>query len=101
MWPTAGKKDSTGICFIGERDFREFLSRYLPARPGEMQTPDGRVVGTHPGVFHFTLSQREGLQIGGLRGFEAAPWYVVDKDVERNVRSEEHTSELQSLMRIS
>src|SRR3546814_7552881 len=84
--PTAGKKDSTGICFIGERDFREFLSRYLPARPGEMQTPDGRVVGTHPGVFHFTLGQREGLQIGGLRGFE---------------RSEEHTSELQPQMRIS
>ena len=83
--PTAGKKDSTGICFIGERDFREFLSRYLPARPGEMQAPDGRVVGTHPGVFHFTLGQREGLQIGGLRGFAAAPWYVVDKDVERNV----------------
>lgn len=83
--PTAEKKDSTGICFIGERDFREFLSRYLPARPGEMQTPDGRVVGTHPGVFFFTLGQREGLQIGGLRGFEAAPWYVVGKDVERNV----------------
>jgi len=83
--PTAAKKDSTGICFIGERDFREFLSRYLPARPGEMQTPDGRVVGTHPGVFYFTLGQREGLQIGGLRGFAAAPWYVVDKDVGRNV----------------
>ena len=83
--PTAQKKDSTGICFIGERDFREFLSRYLPARTGEMQTPDGRVVGTHPGVFFFTLGQREGLQIGGLRGFETAPWYVVGKDVERNV----------------
>jgi tRNA-uridine 2-sulfurtransferase len=83
--PTAAKKDSTGICFIGERDFREFLSRYLPAKPGEMRTPDGRVVGTHPGVFHFTLGQREGLQIGGLRGFQDAPWYVVDKDVEHNV----------------
>ncbi|MGN7725186.1 tRNA 2-thiouridine(34) synthase MnmA [Luteimonas sp. 22616] len=83
--PTAAKKDSTGICFIGERDFREFLSRYLPARPGEMRTPDGRAVGTHPGVFYFTLGQREGLQIGGLRGFEAAPWFVVGKDVERNV----------------
>ncbi|WP_036135355.1 tRNA 2-thiouridine(34) synthase MnmA [Luteimonas mephitis] len=83
--PTAAKKDSTGICFIGERDFREFLSRYLPARPGEMRTPDGRVVGTHPGVFYFTLGQREGLQIGGLRGFEPAPWFVVGKDVERNV----------------
>jgi len=83
--PTADKKDSTGICFIGERDFREFLSRYLPAREGEMHTPDGRVVGRHPGVFYFTLGQREGLQLGGVRGFDAAPWYVVGKDVERNV----------------
>lgn len=83
--PTAAKKDSTGICFIGERDFREFLSRYLPAREGEMRTPDGRVVGRHPGVFYFTLGQREGLQLGGVRGFDAAPWYVVGKDVERNV----------------
>jgi len=83
--PTAAKKDSTGICFIGERDFRSFLSQYLPAREGEMQTPDGRVVGRHPGVFYFTLGQREGLQLGGLRGFDAAPWYVVGKDVARNV----------------
>ncbi len=83
--PTAAKKDSTGICFIGERDFREFLGRYLPARPGEIRTPDGRMVGTHPGVFYFTLGQREGLQIGGLRGFDAAPWYVVGKDVAGNV----------------
>ena len=83
--PTAEKKDSTGICFIGERDFRSFLSRYLPAREGEMRTPDGRVVGRHPGVFYFTLGQREGLQLGGVRGFDAAPWYVVGKDVERNV----------------
>lgn len=83
--PTAAKKDSTGICFIGERDFREFLGRYLPAQPGEIRTPNGRVVGTHPGVFFFTLGQREGLQIGGVRGFEAAPWYVVGKDVSANV----------------
>ena len=83
--PTAAKKDSTGICFIGERDFRSFLAQYLPAREGEMQTPDGRVVGHHPGVFYFTLGQREGLQLGGLRGFDAAPWYVVGKDVARNV----------------
>lgn len=83
--PTAAKKDSTGICFIGERDFRAFLSRYLPARHGEMHTPDGRVVGTHPGVFYFTLGQRQGLQLGGVRGFEAAPWYVVGKEVERNI----------------
>ncbi|MCF7220327.1 tRNA 2-thiouridine(34) synthase MnmA [Marilutibacter chinensis] len=83
--PTAAKKDSTGICFIGERDFREFLSRYLPARPGEMLTPDGRAIGEHPGVFYFTLGQREGLNIGGVKGFEAAPWYVVGKDVARNI----------------
>lgn len=83
--PTAAKKDSTGICFIGERDFREFLGRYLPAREGEMRTPDGQVIGTHPGVFYFTLGQREGLNIGGVRGFEPAPWYVVGKDVAGNV----------------
>lgn len=83
--PTAEKKDSTGICFIGERDFRSFLARYLPAREGEMRTPDGRVIGHHPGVFYFTLGQREGLQIGGVRGFDAAPWYVVGKDVGDNV----------------
>ena len=82
---TAAKKDSTGICFIGERDFRDFLARYLPARDGEIRTPDGRTVGTHPGVFYFTLGQREGLQLGGVRGFAAAPWYVVDKRVEDNV----------------
>lgn len=83
--PTAAKKDSTGICFIGERDFREFLSRYLPAREGEIRTPAGQVVGRHPGVFYFTLGQREGLNIGGVRGFEPAPWYVVGKDVAGNV----------------
>ena len=83
--PTAAKKDSTGICFIGERDFREFLGRYLPARRGEIQDPQGRRLGEHPGVFYFTLGQREGLQLGGVRGREAAPWYVVGKDVARNV----------------
>jgi len=82
---TAEKKDSTGICFIGERDFREFLARWLPAQPGVMLTPDGRAVGEHPGVFYFTLGQREGLNLGGVRGFKAAPWYVVGKDVERNI----------------
>ena len=83
--PTAAKKDSTGICFIGERDFREFLGRYLPAREGEMRAPDGTRVGTHPGVFYFTLGQREGLQIGGVRGRVQAPWFVVAKDVARNI----------------
>jgi len=83
--PTARKKDSTGICFIGERDFREFLGRYLPAMTGEIRDPQGRVLGEHPGVFYFTLGQREGLQLGGIRGREAAPWYVVGKDVARNI----------------
>lgn len=83
--PTAAKKDSTGICFIGERDFRSFLAQYLPARPGEMRTPDGIVVGTHPGVFYFTLGQREGLHIGGVRGRPQAPWFVVGKDLARNL----------------
>jgi tRNA-specific 2-thiouridylase len=83
--PTHAKKDSTGICFIGERDFREFLARYLPARPGEIRDPQGRVIGEHPGVFFFTLGQREGLHIGGVRGRDPAPWYVVDKRVEDNV----------------
>ena len=83
--PTAAKKDSTGICFIGERDFRDFLGRYLPAQPGEIRDPQERVLGAHPGVFYFTLGQREGLQLGGVRGRTAAPWYVVGKDVARNV----------------
>jgi tRNA-uridine 2-sulfurtransferase len=83
--PTHDKKDSTGICFIGERDFREFLGRYLPAKPGEMRDPQGQKIGEHPGVFYFTLGQREGLQIGGVRGRPAAPWYVVGKDVASNV----------------
>ena len=82
---TAEKKDSTGICFIGERDFRRFLAQYLPAKEGEMRTPDGVRIGTHPGVFYFTLGQREGLAIGGVRGRPQAPWFVVAKDVGRNV----------------
>ena len=83
--PTARKKDSTGICFIGERDFREFLSRYLPARPGEIRSVDGAHVGNHDGVFYYTLGQREGLQIGGVKGRPAAPWFVVGKDIASNV----------------
>lgn len=82
--PTAQKKDSTGICFIGERDFREFLGQYLPARPGEIRTVEGVKVGQHEGVFYYTLGQREGLHIGGVRGRPAAPWFVVGKDVNNN-----------------
>jgi tRNA-specific 2-thiouridylase len=83
--PTAAKKDSTGICFIGERDFRGFLARYLPARPGEIRSVDGARVGEHEGVFFYTLGQREGLRIGGQRGRAAQPWFVVGKDVAANV----------------
>jgi tRNA-specific 2-thiouridylase len=82
---TYAKKDSTGICFIGERPFREFLSRYLPARPGEIHSLDGRVLGTHAGAAYFTLGQRKGLALGGITGAAAAPWYVVDKDVAANI----------------
>jgi tRNA-specific 2-thiouridylase len=83
--PTAAKKDSTGICFVGERDFREFLGRYLPAQPGEIRAVDGTRVGEHAGVFFHTIGQREGLGIGGVRGRPAAPWFVVAKDVAGNV----------------
>ena len=83
-FPTAAKKDSTGICFIGERDFRSFLAQYLPAKAGVMRTPEGDVLGEHSGVFYYTLGQREGLNIGGVKGREQAPWFVVGKDVPRN-----------------
>ena len=82
---TARKKDSTGICFIGERDFRSFLAQYIPARQGEIRSVDGTRVGEHDGVFYYTLGQREGLHIGGIRGRAAAPWFVVGKDVPGNV----------------
>jgi tRNA-uridine 2-sulfurtransferase len=83
--PTHAKKDSTGICFIGERDFRSFLAQYIPARPGPMQTPDGETVGEHDGVMYYTLGQRSGLNIGGRRGASGEPWYVVGKDVRQNI----------------
>lgn len=82
---TAQKKDSTGICFVGERNFREFLAQYLPARPGEIRSVDGTRVGEHSGVFFYTLGQREGLHVGGVKGRPAAPWFVVGKDVASNV----------------
>jgi tRNA-specific 2-thiouridylase len=83
--PTHAKKDSTGICFIGERDFRAFLSEYIPGQPGEIRTPDGDAVGEHAGVFFYTLGQRSGLGIGGRAESAGDPWYVVGKDVARNV----------------
>ncbi len=83
--PTHAKKDSTGICFIGERDFREFLSHYIPARIGELRTPAGERIGEHDGVMYYTLGQRNGLGIGGRRDASNDPWYVVGKDVPNNI----------------
>jgi tRNA-specific 2-thiouridylase len=82
---TARKKDSTGICFIGERRFRDFLAQYLPAQPGEIRSLDGEVLGRHQGLMYHTIGQRQGLGIGGLADHDDAPWYVVDKDLEHNV----------------
>jgi tRNA-specific 2-thiouridylase len=81
---THDKKDSTGICFIGEQRFRSFLSRFLPAQPGLIRSLDGRVLGEHEGVFYYTLGQREGLRIGGVRGAAEGAWYVADKNVAAN-----------------
>jgi len=81
---THAKKDSTGICFIGEQRFREFLARYLPARPGTIRTPEGEVLGAHAGVAYYTLGQREGLKIGGVKGRAEGAWFVAAKDVGRN-----------------
>lgn len=79
------KKDSTGICFIGERNFREFLQRYLPAQPGEIKTLEQDTIGRHEGLMYYTLGQRQGLGIGGQKNAEEEPWYVVGKDLENNV----------------
>ncbi|MBN1379380.1 MAG: tRNA 2-thiouridine(34) synthase MnmA [Gammaproteobacteria bacterium] len=78
------KKDSTGICFIGERRFRDFLARYLPAQAGEIVTLDGKIVGKHAGALYYTIGQREGLGIGGLTESTEEPWYVIEKDVIKN-----------------
>ncbi|MGB3836462.1 tRNA 2-thiouridine(34) synthase MnmA [Castellaniella sp.] len=87
--PNAAKKDSTGICFIGERPFREFLNRYLPTKPGPMLTPEGQRVGQHQGLAFYTLGQRKGLGIGGIHGAQrddgtADAWYVAQKELETN-----------------
>ncbi len=79
------KRDSTGICFIGERPFQTFVARYLAPRPGEIRTVEGKLLGEHPGVFYFTLGQRTGLGIGGVAGAEESPWYVVAKDLKNDV----------------
>ena len=84
--PNHAKKDSTGICFIGERRFREFLARYLPKQPGEIRRlDDERVIGQHEGLSYYTLGQREGLGIGGVKDAPEEPWFVAAKDMEKNV----------------
>jgi tRNA-specific 2-thiouridylase len=82
--PVHAKKDSTGICFIGERPFRDFLATYLPARPGPIRAADGRELGRHAGLMYYTLGQRQGLHIGGRADAAEAPWYVVGKDLQTN-----------------
>lgn len=82
--PNAKKKDSTGICFIGERPFREFLNRYLPTKPGPMRTTDGKLVGEHIGLAFYTLGQRKGIGVGGSKDGNGEPWFVAKKDMATN-----------------
>ncbi len=101
--PNHAKRDSTGICFIGERPFREFLSRYLPREPGPMVTPDGRRLGEHHGLMYYTIGQRQGLGIGGRRDALDQPWYVAAKDPATNtltvVQGHEHPLLLRTALR--
>ena len=102
---TATKKDSTGICFIGERKFKEFLQRFIPAQPGEIVDPDGNVIGEHQGLMYYTLGQRQGLGIGGLKTASEAPWFVVAKDLKKNhliaVQGHDHPLMLKSSLSTS
>ena len=82
---THDKKDSTGICFIGERKFSDFLKQYLPAQPGNIETDSGDIIGKHHGLMYHTIGQRQGLGIGGLKNYNESPWYVAQKDLDRNV----------------
>ena len=101
--PNHAKRDSTGICFIGERPFREFLSRYLPREPGPMVTANGEALGEHLGLMYYTIGQRQGLGIGGRRGGEGDPWYVAGKDVATNtltvVQGHDHARLLSRVLR--
>ncbi len=82
---THNKKDSTGICFIGERRFKDFLEQYLPAQPGKMQTPDGTFIRDHAGLMYYTIGQRQGLGIGGVKGASEEPWFAAEKDLVNNI----------------
>lgn len=84
QFAVAAKKDSTGICFIGERKFRDFLQRFIPAKPGDIVTADGNVIGEHGGLMYYTIGQRQGLGIGGTEQGSEEPWYVIDKALESN-----------------
>ncbi len=81
---TYDKKDSTGICFIGERKFKEFLQNYLPAQPGKIVTDSGEVIGEHSGLMYYTIGQRQGLGIGGLKDYDEIPWFVAHKNLAEN-----------------
>lgn len=99
------KKDSTGICFIGERKFTEFLQRYLPAQPGEIHTDKGKKIGRHQGLMYYTLGQRQGLGIGGIKDASDEPWYVLDKDLVNNIlivgQGHDHPMMLHSILEAS
>jgi tRNA-specific 2-thiouridylase len=99
--PNHTRRDSTGVCFIGEREFRAFLEHYLQPRPGAIEDDDGRIVGQHRGVAYYTLGQRRGLSIGGQRNAQEAPWYIVAKDVGRNVLIVSQNPDHPRLMAIS
>ncbi len=83
-FPNAKKKDSTGICFVGERDYMEFLKKYLHQEPGNIVTEKGDIIGKHIGLSFYTIGQRKNLNIGGVKGYKEAPWFVLEKDIERN-----------------
>jgi len=82
---THNKKDSTGICFIGERKFKDFLQRFIPAQPGDIKTLQGQIIGKHHGLMYYTLGQRKGLGIGGVKNASEAPWFSVSKDLDKNI----------------
>lgn len=81
---TYAKKDSTGICFIGERRFKDFLQQYLPAQPGTIETEDGKIIGTHQGLMYYTIGQRKGIGLGGMKGSDEKAWFVLKKDMIQN-----------------
>lgn len=82
--PVAKKRDSTGVCFIGERDFKPFLQSFLPAQPGQIVTESGETLGRHDGLMYYTLGQRRGLGVGGQKGGDGGRWFVIEKDLEHN-----------------